>query len=78
MSSSEAQRGPVSPATFLITPLPSLSFDLAARRGGEGYTSAGRYMGPRSFGHTGYTGDTWRDWRGGGDVGGARMSDKSG
>lgn len=31
-------------------------------------------MGPRSFGHTGYTGDSWWDGRGGGGEGGARMS----
>lgn len=31
-------------------------WDVAVRRCFDGYTSAGKYLGPRTFGHTGFTG----------------------
>ncbi|CAI5958020.1 unnamed protein product [Closterium sp. NIES-64] len=40
----------------------ALGWDVASRRGKDGYTSAGRFMGPRTFGHTGFTGTSlWID-----------------
>ncbi|CAI5479528.1 unnamed protein product [Closterium sp. Yama58-4] len=40
----------------------ALGWDVAIRRGKDGYTSAGRFMGPRTFGHTGFTGTSlWID-----------------
>ncbi|CAI6011556.1 unnamed protein product [Closterium sp. NIES-65] len=49
----------VSTSLFVALPLSdSLRWDVASRRGKDGYTSAGRFMGPRTFGHTGFTGET--------------------
>eukprot|EP00897_Mesotaenium_endlicherianum_P005347 jgi/Mesen1/4840/ME000244S04023 len=40
----------------------ALGWDVSTRRGPDGYTSAGQYMGPRTFGHTGFTGTSlWID-----------------
>ncbi|KAH8930980.1 hypothetical protein BDL97_20G010800 [Sphagnum fallax] len=40
----------------------ALGWDVAVRRSVDGYTSAGKYLGPRTFGHTGFTGTSlWID-----------------
>eukprot|EP00850_Spirogloea_muscicola_P023797 SM000389S14638 [mRNA] locus=s389:54708:58761:+ [translate_table: standard] len=51
------------PAPTVSNPRPfALGFDVAVRRGLNGYTSAGQYLGPRTFGHTGFTGTSlWLD-----------------
>ncbi|CAM6021560.1 unnamed protein product [Sphagnum balticum] len=47
----------------LTNPRPfALGWDVAVRRSVDGYTSAGKYLGPRTFGHTGFTGTSlWID-----------------
>eukprot|EP00850_Spirogloea_muscicola_P004515 SM000019S05059 [mRNA] locus=s19:715974:720047:+ [translate_table: standard] len=51
------------PAPTVSNPRPfALGFDVSVRRGLNGYTSAGQYLGPRTFGHTGFTGTSlWID-----------------
>lgn len=40
----------------------ALGWDVAVRRSMDGYTSAGKYLGSRTFGHTGFTGTSlWID-----------------
>ncbi|KAL2623619.1 hypothetical protein R1flu_003824 [Riccia fluitans] len=40
----------------------ALGWDVSLRRALDGYTSAGQYLGPRTFGHTGFTGTSlWID-----------------
>ncbi|KAH9530562.1 hypothetical protein CY35_20G010300 [Sphagnum magellanicum] len=49
-------RTPTNPRPF------ALGWDVAVRRSVDGYTSAGKYLGPRTFGHTGFTGTSlWID-----------------
>lgn len=51
--------GPTTP----LNPRPfALGWDVSARRTFNGYTSAGSFLGPRTFGHTGFTGTSlWID-----------------
>jgi len=51
--------GPTTP----LNPRPfALGWDVSVRRSFSGYTSAGSFLGPRTFGHTGFTGTSlWID-----------------
>lgn len=52
---------PCLPTPLNLRPF-ALGWDVAVRRSPDGYTSAGQFLGPRTFGHTGFTGTSlWID-----------------